>query len=579
MKRIILAIALILFAQPAFAINNYMNLPDPMTFQWFGAACDNSTDDAAIINQVIGYALHSGHCIHVVGSCRATSQQIAVDLNGFESSGICIYGDGTAGLSRLELEGNSANPPFIVHDSAGGSVGALFARIGEKGSFDIQTNNASGPGVQIGNHDFSDAINSSVFNINVHNNASSGSNVAAIEANWVLQSEIKGLSGNSGTLGDAIRVRQAQFDRFFGSYGGAAIGVHIVDGNSFSNTFDALDVEANTTDVQIDSSTAYTNTFLNPQLSHWTSGTHINATAGSTLFINPNFYENTGQISGSTGLFVMGPGHNMPAGYPNYPAGSGTVTSAGFTGDGVVFNSSVTGSPITTSGSFVPSLHTQSANKFFAGPSTGADAAPTFRNIVSVDLPVATTSAFGAIKPDGSTVTISAGVISAPGSGGGTVNSGTAYQMAQYQATGAAVSPVSVPNCPDSGGNHLNFNSSTGTFTCGASSSGSGNSAVVAWAYFDGTATSPITPSGSLNVSSVTKNGTGDYTINFTSSLSNTNYAVAGVVSDNGTSTLRICSSGGGSAPTTKTTSAVRVCSGNANVNYDFKTISVIITD
>lgn len=336
-----LSIIFLLISHSAFALS-YQNLPDPMTFQYYGAACDNSTDDSAIINQVIGYALHSGHCIHIVGSCRATSQQINVDLNGFESTGICIYGDGTAGLSRLELEGNSSNPPFIVHDSAGGSVGALFARIGEKGSFDIQTNNASGPGVQLGNHDFSDAINSSVFNINVHNNASSGSNVAAIEVNWVLQSEIKGLSGNSGTLGDAIRIRQAQFVRFFGSYGGAAVGVHITDGNSFSNTLESLDVEADTTDIIVDSSTAYANTFLNPQLSHWTSGTHISTTAGSTLFINPNFYENTGQIGSSTGLFVMGPGHNMPSGYPNYPTGSGG-SPAGSSGNIQYNNSGVFG--------------------------------------------------------------------------------------------------------------------------------------------------------------------------------------------------------------------------------------------
>ena len=36
-----------------------------------------------------------------------------------------------------------------------------------------------------------------------------------------------------------------------------------------------------------------------------------------------------------------------------------------------------------------------------------------------------------------------------------------------------------------------------------------------AWVNFDGTASSPI-PSASFNVTSITKNSTGDYTINFT---------------------------------------------------------------
>ena len=48
--------------------------------------------------------------------------------------------------------------------------------------------------------------------------------------------------------------------------------------------------------------------------------------------------------------------------------GSGTVTSVAMTGDNVIYNSSVTGSPITTSGTLSPSLKNQSANTFFAAP-------------------------------------------------------------------------------------------------------------------------------------------------------------------------------------------------------------------
>jgi hypothetical protein len=46
-----------------------------------------------------------------------------------------------------------------------------------------------------------------------------------------------------------------------------------------------------------------------------------------------------------------------------------------------------------------------------------------------------------------------------------------------------------------------------------------------AWVNFDGT-TSPGTIRASGNVSSVTRNGTGDYTVNFTTSMPDANYAV-----------------------------------------------------
>jgi hypothetical protein len=47
-----------------------------------------------------------------------------------------------------------------------------------------------------------------------------------------------------------------------------------------------------------------------------------------------------------------------------------------------------------------------------------------------------------------------------------------------------------------------------------------------AWVNFNGTSTVAIRASG--NVSSITDNGTGDYTVNFTTAMADANYAVAG---------------------------------------------------
>jgi hypothetical protein len=51
-----------------------------------------------------------------------------------------------------------------------------------------------------------------------------------------------------------------------------------------------------------------------------------------------------------------------------------------------------------------------------------------------------------------------------------------------------------------------------------------GGNAVKAWVNFNGT-TSPGTIRASFNVSSITKNGTGDYTVNFTNAMPDANYA------------------------------------------------------
>jgi hypothetical protein len=90
-----------------------------------------------------------------------------------------------------------------------------------------------------------------------------------------------------------------------------------------------------------------------------------------------------------------------------------------------------------------------------------------------------------------------------------------------------------------------------------------------AWVNFNGIGTVAIKASG--NVSSITDNGTGDYTINFTTAMSDANYAASAFTCaytinfggalpayyPTGTSTY---------IPQTKTTSAARILTGYTNV-------------
>jgi len=68
---------------------------------------------------------------------------------------------------------------------------------------------------------------------------------------------------------------------------------------------------------------------------------------------------------------------------------SGTVTSVGLSLPAIF---TVSGSPVTTSGTLTAALATQAINTVFAGPSSGSAAAPTFRTLAAADIPNLDTS-------------------------------------------------------------------------------------------------------------------------------------------------------------------------------------------
>lgn len=63
---------------------------------------------------------------------------------------------------------------------------------------------------------------------------------------------------------------------------------------------------------------------------------------------------------------------------------TGTVTSVGLSLPGIF---TVSGSPVTTTGTLTAVLASQTANLVWSGPSSGSAAAPTFRSLVAADIP------------------------------------------------------------------------------------------------------------------------------------------------------------------------------------------------
>jgi hypothetical protein len=103
--------------------------------------------------------------------------------------------------------------------------------------------------------------------------------------------------------------------------------------------------------------------------------------------------------------------------------------------------------------------------------------------------------------------------------------------------------------------------------------------ACVAWVNFYGVTTTSIY--ASYNVSSITRNGAGDYTVNFTNALTDANYAVALMgtvdVTNSGYQYFTAIRASNG-VPQTKTASAVRIASYSASTaSVDSQNESVII--
>ena len=100
----------------------------------------------------------------------------------------------------------------------------------------------------------------------------------------------------------------------------------------------------------------------------------------------------------------------------------------------------------------------------------------------------------------------------------------------QGNASGTGIFTVASPNSntdrtltlPDSSGTVATAESTLAQFNASGSAP---VYAARAWVNFNGTGTVAIRASG--NVSSITDNGTGDYTVNFTTAMPDANYAVS----------------------------------------------------
>lgn len=100
-------------------------------------------------------------------------------------------------------------------------------------------------------------------------------------------------------------------------------------------------------------------------------------------------------------------------------------------------------------------------------------------------------------------------------------------------------------------------------------------SAAKAWVNFNGTGVVAIR--SSYNVASITDNGSGDYTVNFSAALADANYCVSGVTTSGPAGvSVAIHAAAASSAPTVMTTTACRIYASNNGGAYDVQTATIV---
>jgi hypothetical protein len=108
-------------------------------------------------------------------------------------------------------------------------------------------------------------------------------------------------------------------------------------------------------------------------------------TAGDTLYYDGT--HNVRLVVGSTGQVLTVSG-GIPAWVTPAAPGSGTVTSVALADISALPIYTITGSPVTNSGTLNFALDDQNQHSVFAGPVGGRSAEPTFRLLVSGDIPI-----------------------------------------------------------------------------------------------------------------------------------------------------------------------------------------------
>lgn len=202
-------------------------------------------------------------------------------------------------------------------------------------------------------------------------------------------------------------------------------------------------------------------------------GTYVSGgTVATSAYPNPITTDGNGYWSGyaAAGTYTIqmyGGSLESQLVYADWPCGTvagGSVTSVALT---LPSQFSVSGSPVTSSGTLAGSWTNESANAVLAGPSSGSAAAPTFRALVTADMPSGT----GTVTSVAHTLTVP-GIFSSSVTGSPVTTTGTiadtislATQSANLSFAGPASGSAATPTFRSLVGADLPFWNAVTTLT------------------------------------------------------------------------------------------------------------------
>ena len=183
-------------------------------------------------------------------------------------------------------------------------------------------------------------------------------------------------------LSDKVFGTMAQQDASSVSITGGSISGIDLNGNNISNArITNSFIESTTIGLNNPSAGSFTSIILGTPLAISYGGTNSTSTptAGAVPYGTGTAYAFT--AAGTVGQVLTSNG----AGVPTWTTPTtGTVTSVGLA---MPVQFTVTNSPVTSSGTLTAAFTTQAVNSIFAGPSSGVAAVPTFRALTTADIP------------------------------------------------------------------------------------------------------------------------------------------------------------------------------------------------
>lgn len=333
-----------------------------------------------------GLQLNGSTSGHIVMSASATTSTYSIVWPAAQavSSGYTLSNDGTGVLTWVPMSTGSVTSISIntangfAGSSSGGATPALTISTTITGI--LQGN---GTAISAASTTGSGAVVLATSPTLVTPNLGTPSAIVLTNSSGVLPVGVTGGSGLSiATTQLTGTLQAAQFPALTGdvttSAGSFATSL-VATSNATLTTLSALTTASSLSSVGTITSGTWSGTAISAI--HGGTG-QTTYTTGDTLY-----------ASSSTALSKLGIGSTgqvltVSGGLPVWatPATSGTVTSVAFADASTTPIYSISGSPVTSSGTLTQTLTTQSANTVFAGPTTGSAAQPTFRPLVVEDL-------------------------------------------------------------------------------------------------------------------------------------------------------------------------------------------------